>query len=138
MAFTEILGYVSQVGGLLGIGVVAKASLSYFVQPKADRIKSRREGRAQEVDELTKLLSLTPAEAVRLHERVQAEEARSKSLSDQLTISEQMSKSLREELNAAHSEIRSLRGRMEQMDIQLSNALSEIQSMREQGRGNNQ
>jgi septal ring factor EnvC (AmiA/AmiB activator) len=135
MTLTEVLGFVSQVGGLAALGVVGKAAIGYFVQPKGERLKAKIDERAAEVDALDRLLSLTPNDVVRLHERLITEEARSKNLSDQLSISETKSRALRDDLVHAHSEIRSLRGQMEQMSIQLSNALTEIQAMREKERG---
>lgn len=135
MTWAEILGYVSQVGGLAGLALVGKAALSYVVQPKGERRQAKIDERSAEIDGLTRLLALTPNDPVRLHERLIAEEQRNKSLTDQLSASETKCREIRDELTAAHSEIRSLRGQMEQMSIQLSNALTEIQAMRDRERG---
>lgn len=119
MAVAEIMNYVSQAGGLVAIGFLVRGIVAYFLEPKGARARTKLARQTGDVDNLTKLLQLTPGEVVRLQE--------------DLAESESRARTLRIQLDAAHDEVQSLRAALSQMNIQLSRALGEIAELRKRG-----
>lgn len=124
MALTEIMGVVGQLGGLAALGMMARSALLFVVDRRRMVQTTKTAKESGEVDNLAKLMALTPGEVVRLQGRLAESERRADALDAQL-------KSAREQVVA-------LEGALAQMNIQLSRALLEISEMRRSDPGRNE
>ena len=117
-----ILQYLGTAGGLTAIGMFARAIYTARVDKRAKVTKTQSDRQTADVDNIIKLLNVTPGEVVRLQES--------------LAASEQRCSDLRDHLHVALQELSSVRGQMSQMEIQLARAMIQIRELTKGYEGN--
>jgi chromosome segregation ATPase len=107
-----ILQWSGTLGGLGAIGMFIKSVYTARVDKRNKIMRGQSDRQTSDVDNIIKLLSVTPAEVIRLHERLAESETRCNALEGRL--------------RAALDEVASLRGQMAQYESQLSRALTQL------------